>query len=642
MNETVNNVYVDWGDGTVEPLTVQWQGQECGNNPCFVSNTETSSASLFGLDQATNRGAFLHPYSQVGSYDVRVYVLPGSNAAQQGALPASIHAGAGGLYGKLLKRVGQGSAGGSAEDALAYMLFCQTVHIQPRTDPATNGKLQLKSISVVGFPDAPASGSARAVRAGAGAQAMTSKPIAKLPAASPSPTAAKTLTAEEGGAAGLARGLSPGGAAGGPPLPQFSSCDANLVGGATLKFVGEGTAHLTWYEDGQAVGSSDEPIGPSLPRTQQQLAPPPPPSFTGPGLHLVPVVEPVPPVVTDWPGLQSPDLSLAQMGKHELMVTAEVETDLHPTGRVLDALGELAGNSPRDARRTGRRRWQGRRPGCGESERVRERGPRRGTAARASGTEGRGRLRSAAHRLGRSGPRGSARHEPHLSLGARGAMLNGGLQGNPPDAVVSAPVAYQVTAANPTEPCTFNFPVQGGDKFVIAGLQHGRQGERAATGRQLLRHRRAASTVCGGERHRHPGRPRDDPVPGLDHAGRWRDGRPGHVRRDSARQGEDRPGNQHDAGQIRGHRRGPGDRNPRRLAQQHRHSAGKRGRNARVEGRQGHADSQRGLDLRRAADPAAPGLRQRLSAHCPERHARFEPVAGSGRQHGLLHRPGGS
>jgi len=99
MNETVNNVYVDWGDGTVEPLTVQWQGQMCGGNVCFLSNTETSSASLFSLDGATNQSAFIHAYSRVDSYNVRVYVLPSTNAAQQGALPASIHAGGGGLYG---------------------------------------------------------------------------------------------------------------------------------------------------------------------------------------------------------------------------------------------------------------------------------------------------------------------------------------------------------------------------------------------------------------------------------------------------------------------------------------------------------------------------------------------------------------
>jgi hypothetical protein len=475
-SETVNNVYVDWGDGTVEPLTVQWQGQNCGNNPCFQSNTETNNPAAFDLDKATNQNAFLHPYSQVGSYDVRVYVLPSVNAAQQGALPASIHAGGGGLYGKLLNRTGQAGAGGSAEDALAYMLFCQTVHIQPRTDPATNGKLQLRSISIVGFPDAPPSGIARSgVGAGALGPATKSKQIAKLPAASQSPTTTKTLTAEEGGAAGLARGLSPGGAGGGPPVPQFSSCDANLVGGATLKFVGEGTAHLTWYEDGQAVGSSDQPIGPSLPRTQQQLAPPPPPTFTGPGPHLLTLVEPVPPRVTDWPGLQSPDLSLAQMGKHELTVTAEVEADLRPTGRVLDALGEIAGKSLATL------------PGPGAA------GASKAAAPSAAGSLSLSTSAAlvGAPPLGLLGPKGAAASglppiawvgqapagapgtSLNLSLGGRGAMLKGGLQGNPPDEVVSAPVAYQVTAADPTQPCTFNFPVQGGDKYVIAGLQHG-------------------------------------------------------------------------------------------------------------------------------------------------------------------------
>jgi hypothetical protein len=40
--------------------------------------------------------------------------------------------------------------------------------------------------------------------------------------------------------------------------------------------------------------------------------------------------------------------------------------------------------------------------------------------------------------------------------------------------VVSAPIAYEMTAANPSQPCTFNFPVKGG-KFVVSGLQHGGQ-----------------------------------------------------------------------------------------------------------------------------------------------------------------------
>ena len=179
--------------------------------------------------------------------------------------------------------------------------------------------------------------------------------------------------------------------------------------------------------------------------------------------------------MTDWPGLQSPDLSLARVGQHELMVSAEVEADLHPTGRVLDALGELAGKSLATL------------AGSGSG------GARKAPAPSAAGSLG---LSTSAALLGAPplgllGPKGAAASglppiawvgrapagapgaSLNLSLGARGAILKGAPQGSPPDEVVSAPVAYQVTAADPTQPCTFNFPVQGGDKFVIAGLQHG-------------------------------------------------------------------------------------------------------------------------------------------------------------------------
>ncbi|HWZ61764.1 MAG TPA: hypothetical protein VNX02_02000 [Steroidobacteraceae bacterium] len=476
--ETVNNVYVDWGDGTVEPLTVQWHGSSCGGQPCFQSNTETSSASLFSLDQATNQNAFLHPYSQTGSYDVRVYVLPSVNAAQQGALPASLHAGGGGLYGRLLSGTGQSPAGGSAEDALAYMLFCQTVHIQDRTDPATNGKLQLKSIRIVGFPDAPAANNARGlalaatgVRAsGAGPKLGGKQTAAATPGAAAPASGTKPFATERGAGAELGRGL-PGAAAAGAPAapPQFSSCDDNLIGGATLSFIGEGTARIIWYQDGKSVGSSDEPVGPSQSRTQQQLAPPPPPS----GGHLV-LIEPAPPIVTDWPGLHSPPLSLAQqqIGQHSLMVTAEVVADTRPTGRVLDALGEIAGHSlttlaPASAGGTT---------------------PARG-AAGATLTASASAALAGAPPIGLLAPKGAAAaglppiawvgQAPagapgvglHLSLGEHARI--GNLQAGPPENVTSDPAAYQTAAADPNLACTFNFPVKGGDKFIVAGLQHG-------------------------------------------------------------------------------------------------------------------------------------------------------------------------
>jgi hypothetical protein len=153
--EALNNVFVDWGDGTIEPLTIQWKGQYCGNLPCFASNNETSTASQFNLDQATNPSAFGHAYAEAGSFTVRVYMLPAADVQQHGALPSSLQAGSGGLYGHLMSRVNMSGAAGSARDA--YMLTCQAVNIQHRTDPVSNGPLKLVAIHVIGFPNAPGS-----------------------------------------------------------------------------------------------------------------------------------------------------------------------------------------------------------------------------------------------------------------------------------------------------------------------------------------------------------------------------------------------------------------------------------------------------------------------------------------------------
>jgi hypothetical protein len=495
--ETVNNVYVDWGDGQVEPFRVSWQGAYCsgangglsnpnqqGNQqppsqtPCLSNNTETSSATLFDLDHILNPTDFGHRYNTPNSYDVRVYVLPSNTAAQQGALPASVRAGAGGLYGHLLSRAGQAGsgAGGSSADPLAYMLFCQTVQIQNRNDPATNGPLQVRGIQIVGFPDAPATGIARVARSGAVLTAPGAKPasaaakVVTLPGAAATPVSGSTPKPLEAATASGVRGL-PGQATGGQSIPQFNSCDANLTGGATLQFVGEGTARFTWYEDGKAIGSSDQPVGPSQARTQQQLAPPPPPTFTGPGLHLMPIVEMTPPIVSDWPGIESPPLSLArqQIGRHELLVTAEVVQDTRPTGRVLGALGQFAGMSVAASA---------------------ARGSAPAPATSVPTTPAVSAALAGAPALGVLGPQGAAAaglppiawvgQTPsgapgvglHLSLGGM-SLKQSTYSNHPPDEVVSAPADYQMTAANPALPCTFNFPVKGGGNFQITGLQDG-------------------------------------------------------------------------------------------------------------------------------------------------------------------------
>ena len=512
--ETVNNVYVDWGDGQIEPFRVSWQGAYCSgsgglNNPnqqgnqqapsqfpCLSNNTETSSATLFDLDHILNPKDFGHPYDQPGSYDVRVYVLPSNTAAQQGALPTSVRAGAGGLYGHLLSRVGQGgtAAGSSSADALAYMLFCQTVQIQNRTDPATNGPLQVKGIEIVGFPDAPATGIGHVgvARGGAalttpGAKSASAAPpkVAKLPGAAATPASASTPKPLEAATASGVRGVQ-GQGAGGQSIPQFNSCDANLVGGATLKFVGEGTARFTWYQDGKAIGSSDEPVGPSTARTQQELAPPQATFTGGPGPHLLTLVEPYPPIVTDWPGIESPALSLAQqqIGRHELLVTAEVVQDTRPTGRVLGALGEFAGMSVASAARGS--------AGTGGTASAKHiAGAAAAMTTSVPTTPAVSAALAGAPALGILGPPGAAAaglppiawvgQAPsgapgvglHLSLGGMAPLKQPTYSNHPPDEVVSAPADYQMTAANPALPCTFNFPVKGGGSFQIAGLQDG-------------------------------------------------------------------------------------------------------------------------------------------------------------------------
>ena len=420
--ESVQNVFVDWGDGTIEPLTIEWHGQYCGGSPCFASNTETSSAQVFDLGSATNPKAFGHPYGETGEFNVRVYMLPAAAVQQQGAQPISLHAGSGGLYGKLLARAGQMPSGPSSSDDLAYMLFCQTVHIQHRTDPVSNGPLQLSAIRVTGFPGDEAGGLHGVIRKLARESTAAATPPT-TPAASPVHVVPKF-----GGAAG----------GGQPALPQFSSCDVSLVGGASLDFQGQGTVRLTWYQDGKAVGTSDEAIGPSTSRTDAQLAPP----------------HPHEPITSTWTGLHSPALPLAagQIGKHDLRVAAEVVQDAHPIARALGELGRYAGAPTARAPASA---------ALGGAPPLGVLGPR---AAASAGLPPIQWVNQA--------PAGAPGMSLHAGIGDRSPVQLVKPGGVPPDDVVSAPAGYEVTAADPSLPCTFSFPVKGG-KFVVAGLQHG-------------------------------------------------------------------------------------------------------------------------------------------------------------------------
>jgi hypothetical protein len=213
--------------------------------------------------------------------------------------------------------------------------------------------------------------------------------------------------------------------------------------------LGQGTVKLSWYQDGVPVGSSEEPVGPSPSRSDAQLAPP----------------NPSPPLPGTWTGLKSPALSLAQqsIGGHQLMVLAEVVADSRPIGHALDKLrGYAAGPLPSSAAPSASSGALAHAPPLGVL------GP--------AGAATAGMPPIAWVDTAPAGAPGIALHvgsAEHLAAGAGGLVSGGGLpKANPPNSVVSAPAAYATTAANPSLPCTFNFPVTGG-KFVLAGLQQG-------------------------------------------------------------------------------------------------------------------------------------------------------------------------
>jgi hypothetical protein len=421
--QTLQNVFVDWGDGTIEPLTIQWPGQYCGGQVCFASNTETSTATSFNLDLATNPGAFGHAYAEVGSFDVRVYMMPSSAVQPQGVLPISMHAGTGGLYGRLMSKAGLAPSGNSSGD-LAFMLTCQTVNIQHRTDPVSNGPLELVAVRITGFPDAPAS-----AKLGGPIRAAARPGEPPAPPPQQSPVRAATRIGFPGRP----------GSSGGEALPQFSSCDVNLIGGASIDFRGQGTVRLTWYQDGKPVGSREEPLGPSQARTDAQLAPP----------------RPAAPITSTWGGFHSPPLSLQQIGQHQLSVEAEVVADAHPLTRVVGALGAFgkpSGSAAASPAMTA--------SSIGPAPPLGLLAPRGAASAGLAPILWVNQAPAAAPGL-------SLHLEPTLHVGVD---LHGG--SDPPNEVISGPAGYETTSADPSLPCTFNFPVAGG-KYVLAGLQHG-------------------------------------------------------------------------------------------------------------------------------------------------------------------------
>ncbi len=450
LHETLGNVFIDWGDGTVTPMSISWPGQvttDLGGNPVyqFASMSETASASKFDLGLADN--ALTHAYGQVGPYTVRVYELPSGQIQQSGALKVSLGAGGGGLFGQVMRSEVGGFANGAGNGgSKAYMFLCTPITISHRNDNVSIGPLQIESIAIEGFPGDASSaavgsdklGSQRLTAGATGHAAKTMAPVAKGGAAPASNTKAVDRVAGAaalGGAAGLG---------GGAALPQFSSCDLDLLGGAKLGYYGTGVARLQWFDDNVPIGSTIEPVPSSPARTDQQLGQAQPPA----------------PIEGYLANLHSPPIDLTRIakGKHELSVVATVEPVQDGVVSAIRALRTFAMNTKA--------------PGASE----------------AFGGAG---LHNAPP-LGLLGPTGSATAGVapiawlgQIPAGAPGTGLK--LLGSdpaamphvrephaaparPPHGASSAPAGFAVGAADPALPCTFTFPVDSGS-FTIAGLQ---------------------------------------------------------------------------------------------------------------------------------------------------------------------------
>jgi hypothetical protein len=239
MTLEYSNVYISWGDGTVEPLRV-----DSGPN----LNSDEITLILHG--DGKNQG-IMHTYSESGDYDVKIYSLPspekqdpvtpalgsstglyslayrslagagGLASQQQGAaIPAvtlsgistqtasslhnAVNASAGGVSASSAGGVSfQGAAAtGNAAQALnpsvlgldAYLIACTQIHVEEPPDMDAEGPIHLVKVEVTDFPG------------------YSTKP------------------------------------------PKVSDCAEAFTAKATLSYYGHGNIVYAWTVDGQTVG----------------------------------------------------------------------------------------------------------------------------------------------------------------------------------------------------------------------------------------------------------------------------------------------------------------------------------------------------------------------------------------------------
>lgn len=455
IDHKFDNLFVDWGDGTVVPLHLKAgsAGAAYGNNfdRSEVMELPTAKAYADYLKDGTSPYPefFTHQYAAPGTYPIRVYQL--SEGDVQNANPSMLNAASvlgqsdrgGGIkastgnpYFQVGLATGQlPNVPGKEIADRAYVLYCHPMKIEPFKDPVAFGELWLDKVEIVGFGAPKASASAAAKISGTKA----SKPGVGLKAA---------------GGTGIARKSAQGNLAlSNKPLPaiagQLSSDVDAVCSGCNKAF----TAHavLSYYGTGDIEAVWNVRLKSAVGRVMKV-----PQALTGSGPMHVPAspAREGNPKEEDWGepnlgsfDLYSPPLPVDPAAVYEVWVEVRLAKDAFSKA-AFEAMKSYQNGYVPAARASEK---AGRAPKLGVLRPSNEGGGGAPPVLYADTAQ----LVSAAEQSGYSG-----KLSEKTSTGAAWKKLV-------PEAVTSDSKKYRVTAIDPDKPCQFYFPGQQGDRFPV-------------------------------------------------------------------------------------------------------------------------------------------------------------------------------
>lgn len=367
-----DNVFVDWGDGSIERLKAKPQ------DTSITNWNRSEGVTLPGNIQ--DKDVLPHAYGQRGSYTIRIFQLSEADAQHVNAslLSASID-GPGTspfLEAATLNRIslsggssqnavgnafqsvisqgakpvassGGGNAGPdvAAITARAYMFYChQETMIEPE-DPAADGPLHLLAIADPDFPGHDNTSPKVPIHLLPGIHGPSGQETSGGKSAAPvlvDNSATPLSGAQPNAGSGQTPKVSlvpmrPGGA---KADATCSTCDDAAIAQSQITYYGRGEVQVTWTVDGT---TSQMTFGlPSSPSRQL-------PAHPKPGQQLPPIIDGYSKVFA------TPNpLNTKTLGMHAVIVSADVAPDPSLPGlsaRVHEVLGKLAGstNSALDA-----------------------------------------------------------------------------------------------------------------------------------------------------------------------------------------------------------------------------------------------------------------------------------------------------